>query len=93
MRLAFWRAGKYKAVIERAVSKSKADSRPNVEARVEAKAEAKPAPAVTQPSPVESGDIDLHALGGALARKRSWIIVPTVQVFAVSSRKFALPPL
>ena len=92
MRLAFWRAGKYKAVIERAVSKSKADSRPNVEARVEAKAEAKPAPAVTQPSPVESGDIDLHALGGALARKRSWIIVPTVLALVASVAAVNLVP-
>jgi len=71
MRLAFWRAGKDKAVIERAVSKAK----PRVEA--------KPAPLATK-APAESGDIDLHALGGALARKRGWIIVPTVLALVVS---------
>jgi uncharacterized protein involved in exopolysaccharide biosynthesis len=70
MRLAFWRAGKDKAVVERAVSKAK----PEAKSRVEAK----PAPAAARQAPAESGDIDLHALGGALARKRGWIIVPTV---------------
>jgi uncharacterized protein involved in exopolysaccharide biosynthesis/Mrp family chromosome partitioning ATPase len=60
MRLAFWRAGKDKALIQRAISK--------------------PAPAATRPSAASSpsGDLDLHALGHALVRKRGWIIVPTV---------------
>src|SRR3954451_21268638 len=70
MRLAFWRAGKDKAVVERAVSKPKP--------------EAKPAPVVAKQDPVESGDLDLHALGGALARKRNWIIVPTVLALVAS---------
>ncbi|TYO66553.1 polysaccharide biosynthesis tyrosine autokinase [Bradyrhizobium hipponense] len=76
MRLAFWRAGKDKAVIERAVSKPKAEPKPTVEA--------KPAPVAAKPAPVESGDIDLHALGSALARKRSWVIVPTVLALVAS---------
>ncbi|WBL75555.1 exopolysaccharide transport family protein [Bradyrhizobium xenonodulans] len=76
MRLAFWRAGKDKAVIERAVSKPKAEVAPKVEAR--------PAPAAAKQEQVESGDIDLHALGGALARKRGWIIVPTVLALVAS---------
>ncbi|MGY0573592.1 GumC family protein [Bradyrhizobium sp. RDM12] len=76
MRLAFWRAGKDKAVIERAVSKAKLGTKPRVEAR--------PAAVVAQPAPAESGDIDLHALGGALAHKRGWIIVPTVLALVVS---------
>ncbi|MDB5609674.1 MAG: lipopolysaccharide biosynthesis protein [Bradyrhizobium sp.] len=60
MRLAFWRAGKDKALIQRAISK--------------------PGPAATRPSAASSpsGDLDLHALGHALVRKRGWIIVPTV---------------
>src|SRR6201747_2987375 len=41
---------------------------------------------VSQPAPVvaipvaasETGDLDLHALGQALKRKRGWIIVPTI---------------
>ena len=68
MRLAFWRAGKDKAVIERALHK----------------AEQKPAHTVAREAQVEFGDIDLHALGAALARKRSWIIVPTVLALVLS---------
>lgn len=59
MRLAFWRAGKDKTVVQRVVSKS--------------------APVVAMPvAASETGDLDLHALGQALKRKRGWIIVPTV---------------
>jgi uncharacterized protein involved in exopolysaccharide biosynthesis/Mrp family chromosome partitioning ATPase len=76
MRLAFWRAGKDKAVVERAVAKPKAEAAPKVEAR--------PAPVAVKQAPVESGDIDLHALGGALARRRGWIIVPTVLALVAS---------
>ncbi|HEV2156623.1 exopolysaccharide transport family protein [Bradyrhizobium sp.] len=81
MRLAFWRAGKDKAVIERAVSKPKAEAKA---ADPAPKVEARPAPAIAKQAPVESGDIDLHALGGALARKRGWIIVPTVLALVAS---------
>jgi polysaccharide biosynthesis transport protein len=46
---------------------------------------AKPAPAsyksATSP---QSGDLDLHALGEALLRKRGWIIVPTVLAAVLS---------
>lgn len=59
MRLAFWRAGRDKTVVQRVVSK--------------------PAPVVAMPvAASETGDLDLHALGQALVRKRGWIIVPTV---------------
>jgi len=78
MRLAFWRAGKDKAVVERAVPKPKVDAKP------QPKVEARPAPAVTTHASGESGDIDLHALGAALARKRGWIIVPTVLALVAS---------
>jgi tyrosine-protein kinase Etk/Wzc len=46
---------------------------------------AKPAPA--NPTPVAAsaaGDLDLHALGQALARKRGWIIVPTLLAAVLS---------
>jgi succinoglycan biosynthesis transport protein ExoP len=76
MRLAFWRAGKDKAVIERAVSKAKLEAKPTVEAR--------PGPIAAKQASAETGDIDLHALGGALARKRKWIIVPTVLALVAS---------
>ncbi len=80
MRLAFWRAGKDRAVIERVVSKPKAEARPEAKPKIEAR----PAPVAAKQAPAESGDIDLHALGGALARKRSWIIVPTVLALVAS---------
>ena len=51
------------------------------------RAMARPAPAPWAPKPVAasgSGDLDLHALGGALMRKRSLIIVPTVLVLVAS---------
>jgi len=100
MRLAFWRAGRAKAVVERAVSKSRAEAAHKAEAakseqtKPEAaatesytaesykaeptKVESKAAPAAAKQAQAESGDLDLHALGAALARKRGWIIVPTV---------------
>ncbi|MCK1653560.1 lipopolysaccharide biosynthesis protein [Bradyrhizobium sp. 149] len=78
MRLAFWRAGKDKAVVERAVSKAET-KRAELE-----RIEADPASVAPRQSPVESGDIDLHALGGALARRRGWIIVPTVLALVAS---------
>lgn len=80
MRLAFWRAGKDKAVIERAVSKAKHEAKPETRPKVETR----PAPVVAQPAPAESGDIDLHALGRALARRRGWIVVPTVLALVAS---------
>lgn len=59
MRLAFWRAGKDEAVVQRVASK--------------------PAPALVAPvAASETGDLDLHALGQVLMRKRGWIVVPTV---------------
>ncbi|XSC46540.1 GumC family protein [Bradyrhizobium sp. RDT10] len=65
MRLAFWRAGKDKPVVQRAM--------------------ARPAPSALKPiAASESGDLDLQALGRALMRKRSWIIVPTVLALVAS---------
>ena len=46
---------------------------------------AKPAPAPRESvAETEAGDIDLRALGGALARKRIWIILPTLLAAALS---------
>ena len=46
---------------------------------------AKPAPSVPEPVAASAtGDLDLHALGQALVRKRSWIIVPTVLALTLS---------
>ena len=66
MRLAFWRAGKDKPVVQRATM-------------------ARPVPSAPKPvAASESGDLDLQALGQALMRKRSWIIVPTVLALVAS---------
>jgi polysaccharide biosynthesis transport protein len=49
------------------------------------RAMAKPAPASTRPSATPpSGDLDLRALGQALARKRGWIIIPTLLAAVLS---------
>jgi tyrosine-protein kinase Etk/Wzc len=65
MRLAFWRAGKVKPMVQRAT--------------------ARPAPSAPKPAAAsESGDLDLHALGQALMRRRNWIIVPTVLALVAS---------
>jgi succinoglycan biosynthesis transport protein ExoP len=71
MRLAFWRADKAKAGVQRAVPKPASKPAPSVAYR--------PATVVT-----DSGDIDPHALAQALSRKRAWIIVPTVLAMAGS---------
>ncbi|WP_298369216.1 Wzz/FepE/Etk N-terminal domain-containing protein [uncultured Bradyrhizobium sp.] len=78
MRFAFWRRGKEKAAVQRALPKS---------APVADEAVAKPVSSISthdKPARPEATDLDLHMLGRALARKRSWIVVPTVLVFAVS---------
>src|SRR5258708_27219604 len=65
MRLAFWRAGKVKALAQRSVST--------------------PASAASMPAAAPiSGDLDLGAIGQALARNRGWIIVPTVLAAVLS---------
>jgi polysaccharide biosynthesis transport protein len=65
MRLAFWRAGKDKPVVQQAAART--------------------APAVSTPSTTsETGDLDLHALGQALMRKRRWIIIPTLLALVLS---------
>src|SRR5258708_5647178 len=76
MRLAFWRAGKDKAPVQKAV-----EAQPTA-------AEAPPATLKTatttfKPAPA-SGDLDLRTIWQALQRKRSWIIVPTVLAAVIS---------
>src|SRR5262245_53743188 len=72
MRLAFWRADKAKATVQRAVPKA-------APAPVPAVAH-KPAPAAV----TDSGDLDMRALGQALVKKRGWIVVPTVLALVCS---------
>ncbi|OCK56723.1 exopolysaccharide transport family protein [Bradyrhizobium sp. LMTR 3] len=65
MRLAFWRAGKDKPVVQRAMARPVSSAPKTVTAS-------------------DSGDLDLHALGQALMRRRTWIIVPTVLALVLS---------
>jgi polysaccharide biosynthesis transport protein len=71
MRLAFWRAGKDNALVEKAVAKP-------LPATATSPATTKPAAAVL------TGDLDFRVLGQALVRKRRWIIVPTVLAAVLS---------
>src|SRR4051812_30581749 len=70
MRLAFWRAGTDKpGRSEPAVRKPVSKSAPE---------------AARLPAAAPTGDLDMHALGRALSRKRGWIIVPTVLAAVLS---------
>src|SRR6202167_1804475 len=71
MRLAFWRAGKYRALVQSVIS------------RPAAPAASKPVP--DRPAAAsESGDLELRALGQALLRHKNWIIVPTLVAAVLS---------
>jgi succinoglycan biosynthesis transport protein ExoP len=71
MRLAFWRAGKYRTLVQRVIARSAAPSA------------ARPVP--DRPAATaESGDLELGALAQALLRRKNWIIVPTLVVAALS---------
>jgi succinoglycan biosynthesis transport protein ExoP len=69
MRLAFWRAGKDRAGREEPVAQ---------------RTVAKPGPVSNAAAATVAGDLDLRALGQALARKRRWIIVPTLLAAVLS---------
>src|SRR6202171_6541535 len=78
MRLPFGRAGK--------------DTAGQKELRVRT-AIAPPAPVTGKPAAAsESGDLDLRALGQALARNRGWVIVPTVLALVLSIAAVNLVP-
>src|ERR1700691_6057497 len=71
MRLAFWRAGKYRALVQSVISKPAALVAPK--------------PAADKPAVAsESGDLELRALVHALLRHKNWIIVPTLVAAALS---------
>ena len=77
MRLAFWRAGKDSA----GRAKDKTVARGAVVQKAVPKPAAAPDRSAAAPS---TGDIDLRALGQALARKKRWIIIPTLLAAALS---------
>jgi uncharacterized protein involved in exopolysaccharide biosynthesis len=72
MRIPFLRSGKA-APAEKAKSSASTVAAPT----------AKPV-AAPKPAPSDFGDLDLRAIGQALNRKRSWIIVPTLLALVLS---------
>src|SRR3954468_9105377 len=53
---------------------------------------AKPAAAKVVPAPSDFGDLDLRAIGQALNRRRSWVIVPTLLALVLSLAAVNLIP-
>ena len=81
MRLAFWRAGKYKTWVQRAIARPAAPAaRKSVSDRPVSDKPVSDKPAAA----FESGDLDLRGLGQALLRHKNWIIVPTLVAAALS---------
>jgi uncharacterized protein involved in exopolysaccharide biosynthesis len=52
----------------------------------------KPAPAIKAAGPSDFGDLDLRAIGQALNRRRSWIIIPTLLALVLSIAAVNLVP-
>ena len=86
MRLAFWRAGGAKELVQKAIVRSKAAAADLAAARerVAIKATSYERPVTRPVAAAATGDLDLHLLGSALIRKRGWIIVPTVLAAVLS---------
>jgi polysaccharide biosynthesis transport protein len=81
MRIPFWRSGK-------AAPAEKAEAAPITAAPAMAKPPARKA----APAASDFGDLDLRAIGQALNRKRSWIIVPTLLALVLSLAAVNLVP-
>src|SRR3984885_9948993 len=86
MRLAFWRAGKYKALVQRAIARPAASAASkSVSDKPVADRPVSDRPVSDKPAATfESGDLDLRGLGQALLRHKNWIIVPTLVAAALS---------
>src|SRR3978361_339534 len=77
MRIPFWRSGK---------------GVPVEKAKVAAPAPKPAAAAKVVAAPSDFGDLDLRAIGQALNRKRSWIIIPTLLALVLSLAAVNLIP-
>jgi uncharacterized protein involved in exopolysaccharide biosynthesis/Mrp family chromosome partitioning ATPase len=77
MRIPFWRSGK---------------GAPVEKAKVAAPAAKPVAAPKAAPAPSDFGDLDLRAIGQALNRKRSWIVIPTLLALVVSLAAVNLIP-
>jgi succinoglycan biosynthesis transport protein ExoP len=90
MRLAFWRVGKDKAPVQKAINAEPTAPKAASAAFKAALAALKATPATVKPAPTAlkaapvSDDLDLRTIWQALQRKRSWILIPTVLAAALS---------
>jgi polysaccharide biosynthesis transport protein len=76
MRLAFWRAGRYRTLVQRVISRPVV---PSASRSVLDKSVPERPVAAS-----ETGDLELRALGQALLRHKNWIIVPTLVAAVLS---------
>src|SRR5882757_7216294 len=84
MRLAFWRAGRDKALIEKLVKAPKVSAKgPDKAPDKASEAPKVAAPTTARPAAV-AGDLDLRLIWQALLRKRRWILVPTIAAAVLS---------
>jgi uncharacterized protein involved in exopolysaccharide biosynthesis/Mrp family chromosome partitioning ATPase len=77
MRLAFWRASKGDASVERAIKVPPAPKPAPAPKKPEKNSETNSERVIAAPTP-DLGDLDLRALWQALLRRKTWIIVPTL---------------
>src|SRR5580692_1527191 len=86
MRLAFWRAGKYRTLVQRVIARpaTPVASEPVFNKPVFNRP-VPDRPVLEKPAAAfEAGDLDLRALGQALLRNKNWIIIPTLVAAALS---------
>jgi polysaccharide biosynthesis transport protein len=81
MRLAFWRAGKYRSLVQRAIARPAA---PAVSKSAFDKSAFDKSVLDRPAAAFESGDLDMRALGQALLRNKNWVIIPTLIAAALS---------
>jgi uncharacterized protein involved in exopolysaccharide biosynthesis len=85
MRLAFWRAGRDKALIQKLIKAPPQESTKQSAKQSPKPSEAPKAAAAATIRPAsDSGDLDLRLIWQALLRKRRWIIIPTIAAAALS---------
>lgn len=85
MRLAFWRVGRDKALIQKLIKPSPKEPAEQSPKPSEAPKAAPKAAAPATIGPVsDSGDLDLRLIWRALLRKRRWIVIPTIAAAVLS---------
>ena len=86
MRMAFWRKSESEPAAPK-IDKVSASTNPatsKVQSKTASKAAARTVSRTTSNAAPQLGDLDLRLLGNALARKKGWVIVPTVLALVIS---------